>query len=94
MEHYFAQKRWYLTELGACIMLPAWKQFTKLLELWQMCVLHHFEKNARLFSEPRPTLGSQHAQARIPWPINMYYDPPQRPTLYVGSQGSHTTLAF
>ena len=39
LEAYFAQKRTYPDQVGACILLPCWRQFANIPELRQMTIL-------------------------------------------------------
>ena len=82
LEAYFAQKREYPDQVGACILLPCWRQFADIPELRRMSLLKHYAPGTHLFSQPGQDLAKRHEMAGVPWGVNVYYDPPRRTTFY------------
>ena len=52
LEAYFAQKRAYPGQVGACILLPCWRQFANIPKLRQMTILKQFTPGTHLYSQP------------------------------------------
>ena len=82
LEAYFAQKRAYPDHVGACILLPCWRQFANILELRQMAVLKQFTPWTHLFSQPGQGQSNRKDMGGVPWAVNVYYDPPWRSTFH------------
>ena len=52
LEAYFKQKRAYPDHVGACSLLPCWRQFPDIPELRQIALLKHFAPEIHLFNQP------------------------------------------
>ena len=94
LEAYFAQKRAYPDHVGACILLPCWRQVANIPELRQMTVLKHFTPRTHLFSQPGQGQSNRKDMAGVPWAVNVYYDPPRRPTFHAQAHQGRQALVF
>ena len=94
LEAYFAQKRAYPDQVGACILLPCWRQFANIPELRQMTVLKQFTPGTHLFSQPGQDQSHRRNMAGVPWAVNVYYDPPRRSTFHAQAHQGRQALVF
>ena len=94
LEAYFAQKRAYPDHVGACILLPCWRQFANIPELRQMTVLKQFTPGTHLFSKPGQGQSNRKDMAGVPWAVNVYYDPPRHSTFHAQAHQGRQALVF
>ena len=72
LEASFAQKRAYPDQVGACILLPCWRQFANILELRQMTILKQFTPGTHLFRQPGQGQSNRQDMVGVPWAVNVY----------------------
>ena len=94
LEAYFAQKRMYPDHVGACILLPCWRQFANIPELRQMTILKQFTPGTHLFSQPGEGQSNRKDMAGVPWAVNVYYDPPRHSTFHAQAHQGRQALVF
>lgn len=96
LDHYFTEWKKTPDSTGACILLPAWRCFTKHPELSKLRKLMHYPKGTRLFSQPLKDGHSCVKVLGIPWAVNVYYQPPQqlRRAQISGVSSDHPRLTF
>ena len=94
LEAYFTQKRTYPDHVGACILLPCWRQFANIPELRQMIVFKQFTTEMHLFSQPGQGQSNKRDMAGVPWAVNVYYDPPRHSTFHAQAHESRQALVF
>ena len=79
LAHYSAQKAMSPCDTSACLCVPAWygaraRQWRK--HLSGMRLLHQYPKGYHLFTSPTES-GMRERMPGIPWPVQIWYDPPQ-----------------
>ena len=67
LEAYFAQKQTYPDQVGACMLLPCWRQFANKPELQQMTVLKQFTPGTHLFSQLGQGQSNKKDMEGVPW---------------------------
>ena len=84
VQHYLALKAKSPASTSACILVPRWEDPAPLSGvLHGMQVLHSYPKGYPLFRNPSET----RTLPGIPWPVDVYYDPPYTPLRAAKAQG-------
>ena len=94
LEAYCAQKRTYPDQVGACILLPCWRQFANIPKLRQMIVIEQFTPGTHLFSQLGQGQSNRKDMAGVLWAVNVYYNQPRRSTFHAQAHQGRQALVF
>jgi hypothetical protein len=78
LEKYLHEKSKSPFNTSACFLVPKWSSSWKPL-LLGMKKLIEYPEGFPLFELPAPLLHDRQPLKGIPWPVEVYYDPPQQP---------------
>ena len=77
IDHYVTQKQTSPSDTSACILVPRWKdRGSAHPALAHMRLIKCFPKGFHLFNAPEQDGAKRRRLAGIPWPVDVFYDPP------------------